>query len=86
VVVAGIWFVGVLLLGGAFGKEGASEPDAFWGTEDVAAYLGVPIASVRYWAYKGSGPPSYKIGRRRKYRPSEVKEWAEAQREERSAV
>jgi hypothetical protein len=31
----------------------AAEP--FWGTGDVAAYLGVPESSVRYWAWMGTG-------------------------------
>jgi excisionase family DNA binding protein len=53
----------------------------FWSTAQVAAYLGVPESTVRYWNWQGSGPRSYKLGRRRKYKPSEVKAWAEAQAE-----
>ena len=64
-------------------KAVGSDPDAaFWSTGDVAKFLGVPEASVRYWAWQGNGPPSFKIGRRRKYKPCEVEEWAEDQREE----
>jgi hypothetical protein len=78
---AAVSFAICLVFAATLGAEGAAEPDAFWGTEDVAAYLGVPPASVRYWAWQGTGPRSYKIGRRRKYKPSEVKAWAEAKAE-----
>jgi hypothetical protein len=81
-IVRAIWFATGLLFAATLGAEGAAEPDAFWGTEDVAAFLGVPSASVRYWAYMGTGPRSYKIGRRRKYKPSDVRAWAEAQVEQ----
>jgi Helix-turn-helix domain len=54
----------------------------FWSVEDVARYLGVPAATVRYWASVGSGPPSFKIGRYRKYKPDQVRAWADAQMEE----
>jgi excisionase family DNA binding protein len=56
----------------------AAELEPWWGTQQVADYLGVPPSTVRYWAYMGTGPRSYKIGRRRKYKPSEVKAWCEA--------
>jgi hypothetical protein len=81
-IVRAIWIAAGVLFAATLGADGASEPDAFWGTEDVAAFLGVPSASVRYWAYVGTGPRSYKIGRRRKYKPSDVREWAEAQVEQ----
>jgi hypothetical protein len=76
-IIVAIWFAAVLCA-----ATRSAEEDAFWGTDDVAAYLGVPPATVRYWAWQGTGPRSYKIGRRRKYRPSEVRAWAEAQAEQ----
>jgi hypothetical protein len=54
----------------------------FWSVEDVARYLGVPPATVRYWSSVGIGPPSFKIGRYRKYKPDQVRAWADAQMEE----
>ncbi len=47
---------------------------AFWRARSLRPVLGLA----------GNGPPSFKIGRRRKYKPCEVEEWAEDQREERS--
>lgn len=36
---------------------------------------GVPLATIRYWDYKGTGPKSFKIGRRRVWRKSVVLQW-----------
>ncbi len=69
--------VWLLLLAAATGSD-----ETFWTTRDVAEYLGVPESSVRYWSYMQRGPRSYKLGRHRRYRPSEVKAWADAQAEE----
>jgi DNA-binding transcriptional MerR regulator len=54
----------------------------FWTVEDVTRYLGVPAATVRYWSSVGTGPPSFKIGRYRKYKSDQVRAWADAQLEE----
>jgi predicted DNA-binding transcriptional regulator AlpA len=40
---------------------------------------GTPASTWRYWAHIGSGPPSFKIGRRRVWRLSTVMAWLEAQ-------
>ena len=47
---------------------------------EVAALLRAPVATVRWWSHKGSGPDSFKIGRRVMYRQSDVDRWVEAQR------
>lgn len=39
---------------------------------------GIP-ATLRYWTYTGTGPRSFKLGRRRAYRLSEVRSWLAAQ-------
>ena len=45
---------------------------------EVAAALGVPEASCRYWRYAGTGPTSIKVGRHVRYRPEDVQTWLEA--------
>lgn len=40
---------------------------------------GTPASTWRYWAHIGSGPPSFKIGRRRVWKRSSVLAWLEAQ-------
>lgn len=40
---------------------------------------GTPASTWRYWAHIGSGPPSFKLGRRRVWKRSSVLSWLEAQ-------
>ena len=39
--------------------------------------FGTPASTWRYWAHIGSGPPSFKLGRRRVWRESAVLAWIE---------
>lgn len=46
--------------------------------DDLAAYLGVPVATVRRWRYTGTdGPRSMKVGRHVRYRRADVDRWLE---------
>lgn len=49
--------------------------------EDVAELFAVPVKTVGMWAYRGTGPRFYKIGRFARYRASDVDRWAEEQRQ-----
>lgn len=40
---------------------------------------GIPLGTIRYWEYTGAGPRSFKLGRRRAWRMSEVTKWLAAQ-------
>jgi hypothetical protein len=71
----------MILAAGMSGVAADSEP-AFWSSEETAAYLGVPISTLRYWSWQRTGPRSYRIGRYRKYRPTDVRRWAERQADE----
>ncbi len=46
-------------------------------TSEVAALTRAPEATVRYWRHLGTGPRSFKIGRRVVYRESDVMAWLE---------
>jgi excisionase family DNA binding protein len=46
---------------------------------EVAAYLGLPPATLHQWRYRGVGPVGYRVGRHVRYRMSEVDRWLEAQ-------
>ncbi|MER7562315.1 helix-turn-helix domain-containing protein [Streptomyces sp. NPDC097941] len=48
-------------------------------TAELAAYLGVPTATIHQWIYKGTGPRSIKIGRHRKFKWEHVEAWLEEQ-------
>jgi hypothetical protein len=41
-------------------------------TAEVAVITRAPIATVRYWRHLGTGPRSFRVGRRVVYRRSEV--------------
>jgi predicted DNA-binding transcriptional regulator AlpA len=40
---------------------------------------GTPASTWRYWAHIGTGPASFKLGRRRVWKRSTVQEWLERQ-------
>lgn len=40
---------------------------------------GTPASTWRYWAHIGSGPPSFKLGRRRVWKRSSFLAWLERQ-------
>lgn len=51
----------------------------FMSPEDLAEYLGIPVATIYGWRYKRTGPRSIKVGRHIRYRPSDVEAWLEQQ-------
>lgn len=46
---------------------------------EVSEEYGIAKQTLYYWRHQGSGPPSHKVGRRVKYRRSEVEAWMEEQ-------
>jgi excisionase family DNA binding protein len=48
---------------------------------ELAAYLGVPIATIYQWRHHRRGPASYRIGRHIRYRSTDIEHWLEAQRD-----
>ncbi len=45
--------------------------------EDLAEYLGVPVATLYAWRYRRQGPPGFRVGRHVRYRWADVEEWIE---------
>jgi predicted DNA-binding transcriptional regulator AlpA len=43
---------------------------------------GTKASTWAYWASKGQGPPSYRLGRRRVWKLSEVLAWIDQRQEE----
>jgi predicted DNA-binding transcriptional regulator AlpA len=50
------------------------------GAADLEQLTGIRASTWRYWAYCGEGPTSFKLGRRRVWKKSEVLDWIDAQR------
>jgi len=48
---------------------------------ELAAYLGVPIATIYQWRHHHRGPTGYRIGRHVRYRARDVEHWLETQRD-----
>jgi len=48
-------------------------------TQEVADYLGVPLASLYAWNMRGTGPRYVKVGRYARYRPIDVETWLSRQ-------
>lgn len=42
---------------------------------DLEGLTGTPASTWRYWAHMGTGPKSFKLGRRRVWRKTEVLRW-----------
>jgi excisionase family DNA binding protein len=49
--------------------------------EDLARYLGVPVATIYDWRVDGKGPRAIKIGRYVKFTLSDVQAWLAERRE-----
>jgi excisionase family DNA binding protein len=56
----------------------ASMPEWF-SPETLAAFFGVPVASVYAWRHKRTGPQGIKVGRHVRYRRAEVERWLKQQ-------
>lgn len=47
---------------------------------EVAAMLAVPVSTVHHWAVRNQGPPSFKIGKHRRFDEAAVLAWLDEQR------
>ena len=47
---------------------------------EAAEVLRAPVATLRYWRHIGTGPHSFRLGRRVLYRRSDLDAWVEARR------
>lgn len=46
---------------------------------EVASLVRAPESTVRYWRHMGTGPKSFKVGRRVMFRQEDVEAWLEEQ-------
>ncbi|MCU1671827.1 MAG: Transcriptional regulator, MerR family [Blastococcus sp.] len=54
------------------------EPELLTITE-AADLLRAPVATLRYWRHLGTGPTSFRLGRRVLYRRDDLRSWIEDQ-------
>jgi excisionase family DNA binding protein len=55
-----------------------TKPEEILTTDEVAALLKVPLATLYQWMSRGESPPYYKIGRYARFKRSEVIAWSES--------
>jgi predicted DNA-binding transcriptional regulator AlpA len=54
----------------------AALPDPIIFAAELSTILGgIPLGTIRYWDAIGRGPRSFKLGKRRAWRTSEVDRW-----------
>ena len=62
------------------GRDHAAEPSADLLTiGEAALLLRAPVATLRYWRHLGTGPHSFRLGRRVLYRADDLRSWIDAQ-------
>ncbi len=66
----------------------ASERDAEQTTErrllrpdELASFLGIPVATIYRWRSRGDGPRGIRVGRHVRYRIEDVERWLDEQRD-----
>ena len=63
------------------GLDHTAEPPAELLTiTEAAQLLRAPVATLRYWRHLGTGPRSFRLGRRVLYRRDDLHTWIDAQR------
>jgi hypothetical protein len=55
--------------------------DRTWTPQEVARFLGVPVATLHQWRYLSTGPKAAKVGRHLRYLPADVLAWFREQQE-----
>jgi excisionase family DNA binding protein len=64
------------------GRDHAAEPPSELLTiAEAAQLLRAPVATLRYWRHLGTGPTSFRLGRRVLYRRDDLQAWIDARRD-----
>lgn len=53
--------------------------ESLWDIHQVAAYLGVPVATLYRWRTTNYGPEGRRVGKHIRYDPEVVRAWFNAQ-------
>jgi hypothetical protein len=58
-------------------SPGLLDRDGLITTDELAAFLSLPVKTLRDWRYTGVGPRALRVGRHLRYEPAEVRRWLE---------
>ena len=61
---------------------GPDHPAELLTITEAALLLRAPVATLRYWRHLGTGPHSFRLGRRVLYRRDDLHTWIDDQRQE----
>ncbi|WP_066361069.1 helix-turn-helix domain-containing protein [Herbidospora mongoliensis] len=53
--------------------------ERLWSADDVAEFLGVPVATLYQWRCRRIGPRGRRIGKHLRYMPDDVLAWVREQ-------
>jgi excisionase family DNA binding protein len=59
--------------------NGMEQRDRLLTVQELAEYLGVPVATLYQWRYRREGPKGFRVGRHVRYRWSEIEAWVHRQ-------
>jgi len=54
--------------------------------DELAAFLGIPLATIYRWRSRGDGPRGIRVGRHVRYRVEEVERWLDEQQSAHSST
>jgi len=54
---------------------GLLDRDGLITTAELAAFLSLPVQTLRQWRYLGVRPKAFRVGRHLRYEPAEVRRW-----------
>ncbi len=60
--------------------------DKLLSAQDLADYVGVPLATLYQWRSKGTGPRGIRVGKHVRFRSRDVEVWLEQQADPRPAA
>ena len=64
------------------GRDHTADPAlALLTITEAAELLRAPVATLRYWRHLGTGPTSFRLGRRVVYRRDDLQAWIDARRD-----
>ncbi|WP_448640735.1 helix-turn-helix domain-containing protein [Geodermatophilus sp. URMC 63] len=63
-------------------EPSAESPAELLTIAEAALLLRAPVATLRYWRHLGTGPHSFRLGRRVLYRRDDLHTWIDAQRQQ----
>jgi len=61
---------------------GPDHPAELLTIAEAAQLLRAPVATLRYWRHLGTGPTSFRLGRRVLYRRDDLHSWIDAQHQQ----